>query len=170
MSENEFVVDQEEWKTAGLCNEGSYKFEFLSMEPATRTRKDGNTYPVIAGRLVAVEKAEYDGEGNFVSTTELDRPLSRFQDFGIKGSSLQMLKSAYKTMTGRLPDGVLNPETGRYELDVAAVAKELVGHKAWNFVYWTDPDKNETGDIYDRLTYTFTSQPRTKVKPRKAEK
>ncbi len=74
-------------------------------------------------------------------------------------------------MTGRLPDGVLNEETGRYELDVAAIAKELVGHKAWNVVYWTDPKKSDDGKtIYDRITYTFTSQPRNKIKVNKADK
>jgi len=169
MTENPFVVDQEEWREAGLWKEGSYKFQVLDMRKAERERKDGGTYPVIAARLAAVAQAEYDGEGNFSGILELERKPSRFQDFGISGSSLQMLKTLYKTMTGRYPEPEFDEETGRYGIDTLKVAQELVGHSAWNVVYWTDPEKDENGNQYDRITYTFTSNPRKKIKVKKQE-
>ena len=171
MSENPFVVDQEEWRTAGLRPKGSFKFKVLAMEPAERERKDGRKYNVIAGRLEATEQVTYDGEGNFKGIEELENTHTRFQDFGVAGGSLQLIKSLYKTMTGRYPEGVFNPETGRYEIDVLETAKELVGHSAWNVVYWTKPSEKaeDLGAQYDRITYTFTSNPRQKMKVAKAK-
>jgi hypothetical protein len=172
MTDDPFVVDAEEWATAGLAPEGSFKFRFLSMEPVMRERRDGSgTYPVINGRLQVVAEAQYDGEGNFVGITEVEKGRTRFEDFPLSGSGVKKMKTAYFTLRGESPPGSLNEETGRFQYNTREIAADLVNHEAWNFVYWSDPAKSKDGvTVYDNLTFDFTKSPRGKVKQKKAEK
>jgi hypothetical protein len=167
-----YVTDQEDLATAGLWEPTAYHFRIESMTPQTKEIQTGDRagekYKVITGRLVAFEKAEYDEDGQFDSIEEIDE-RSRFQDFPIKGRGLQLLKSAYRSVTGRMPQGTLNEDTGRYELDLLGVAEELIGSEVWNKVFHGKPNP-ETGMVYDRMTYTFTSKPPQKIfVPKKKE-
>jgi hypothetical protein len=168
MSENEvnanpFNVDAEDVAKAGLWEPAPYNFLVKSMKPMERTVQNGDrageTYHVINGRLVAFERALYDEDGAIESIEEMDPTKARFHDFAISGNGLKALKTLYKSITGQAPSGVLNEETGRYELDLAAIAEELVGSTAWNNVFHTDGGEDGDKPIYDRLTYTFRSKP-----------
>jgi hypothetical protein len=154
---NPFNVDAEDVAKAGLWVPAPYNFLFKSMKPVERTvnsgPREGETYHVISGRLEAFEVAIYDEEGNLESIEEVDPVKGRYHDFAIQGNGLKALKTAYKSITGQNPAGILNEDTGRYELDLVAIAEELVGSTAWNNVFHTEP--NDQGNVYDRLTYTF---------------
>lgn len=169
--ENPFIIDENDLVTAGLWDPDTYNFRFESMTPVTKEVKNdndktgaraGDKYHVITGRLVAFEKAIYDEDGNFDCIEEMDPTPSRFQDFPVKGRGLQLLKSAYRAVTGRVAKGVFNEDSGRYDLDTIALADELVGCTAWNRIFHGKKDE-ATGNIFDRMTYTFTTNPPQKT-------
>jgi hypothetical protein len=163
---SDYVTNQEDLATAGLWDPTAYHFRIESMTPQEKEiqsgERAGQKYKVITGRLVAFEHAEYDEDGHFEGIEEMDPERSRFQDFPIKGRGLQLLKSAYRAVTGRMPNGRLNEDTGRFEIDLLGIAEELVGSEVWNKVFHGKPNP-ETGMIYDKLTYTFTSKPPQKI-------
>ena len=162
VNHNPFNVDVEDLAKAGLWTAAPYNFTFQSMKAAEKNvwrngERTDETYSVINCRLVATERAIYDSDGNLESIEEMDPTKSRFHDFTIQGNGLKALNTAYKAVTGQAPQGVLNEETGRYAVDTLAIAEELVGSSAWNKVFHTEI--NDKGNIYDKITYTFTSNP-----------
>jgi len=156
---NPYLTTAEDFAKAGLFDEGVYNWQVKSMKPATITNsKTGEEVPVIAGRLVAKQRAVYNSDGEFQSVEDLVGQRGKFQNFSISGKGLSMLKSLYTAVTGRLPTGTMNKSTGRFELDVLALAEELIGGSAWNSLYHSEPNE-ESGAVYDNISFNFKNKP-----------
>src|SRR3970282_1477095 len=109
-------------KTAGLDQPGQYKFEVLDVKPGENTqyadaewlgRKEGDKYPVIVMGFAFLERAEYDEEGNHIGSEELSGKRTRNEYIDIKSDGdLLKLRTLYKVITGRSPNGTIERETG----------------------------------------------------------
>ena len=152
------IVTADDFAKAGLLDEGVYNFKVTKMWKQTKDGKNGE-YEVITGILTPFERAHFNEEGGIEDIEELDFARGEFQDFPLGGKGLGRLKGLYKIITGTLPQGSLNPDTGRYEIDLLAVAEETVGGTAWNAYTYTEPDK-DTRAVYGRIGFNFQKQPK----------
>jgi len=152
------VIDADDFAKAGLQTEGVYHWTVTKMFKQTKTGKNGD-YDVITGILTPFERAIFNPGGGVEDIEELDFARGEFQDFPLNGKGLGRLKGLYKVITGTLPQGVLNAETGRYEIDLLSVAEECVGGTAWNSYTHTKPDQ-QTRAIYGRIGFNFNKGPK----------
>ncbi|MEE8114939.1 MAG: hypothetical protein V3T23_11375 [Nitrososphaerales archaeon] len=171
---NPYVVDKEEFEKEGLTPAAPYNWNFISMSEGTKAvYKDGEatgeSYPVINGVLEAVEVAEYDEEGNFDGTRELDPVMTRRETFKLSGTGAKKLRTAYRAVTGRALSGQPvqeedengNPVT-RYRVDLLGAAEELLGGSAWNNIFHTESTAKFASR--DLLTNTFKQKPPQRIR------
>lgn len=163
------IIDADDFAKAGLLDEGVYNFKVTKMWKQTKSGKNGE-YEVITGILTPFERAHFNEDGGVEDIEELEFARGEFQDFPLNGKGLGRLKGLYKVVTGTLPQGTLNAESGRYEIDLLAVAEETVGGTAWNAYTYTEPDK-ETRAVYGRIGFNFQKQakPIKRLLPKKDE-
>lgn len=173
--DNPYVVDKEEFEKEGLTAAAPYHWRFESMSEGDKKifDKEGNdtgeTYPVINGVLEAFEVAEYDEEGNYDGTRELDPPLVRREVFKLSGTGAKKLRTAYRSVTGRALSGqpvTEEDENGntvtRYRVDLLSAAEELIGGDAWNNIFHTESTPQFASR--DLLTNTFKQKPPQRIR------
>jgi len=172
-----FVGSADALKTAGLDQPGQYLFEVVDVKMGESTmffdadwlgengRKEGDKYPVIRMTFAFLEEAEYDEKGNHTGNKELSGKRTRTDDIDKDNEQdRQKLKTLYKEITGKSPNGTLNPVTGEHQLNYYDIAVECRGGKAWNRIYHTDPLKSKKGEIYAKMGNKFQSKPWSKVR------
>lgn len=151
-----FVGSGRSLRTAGLQPEGWYLFEIAGTKPVTRSgisQRTGEPYNInlISLRLVAHQIAVYaadgTGKGVYTGVENLDPRPSFFKDVNIATKGLQALRSAYKSVTGSLPQGD--------SVDYLSMAEELRGRKVWGSIFWAENE--ETGEIREMVKNTFRS-------------
>ena len=152
------IIDADEFAKAGLTDEGVYNWKVVKMWKQSKDGRKG-PYEVITGLLQPFERAHFTSDGGVDDIEELEFARNEFQDFPMNGKGLGRLKGLYKVITGQLPQGILNPDSGRYEIDLLAVAEECVGGTAWNAFTHTKPDE-KTRAIYGRLGFNFNKAPK----------
>lgn len=167
MSDNRFVVNQEQFDKAGLATPGAYLWRVDNVRGTEKKYGEGEAFPIIQMRLTATHTVEVDEDGKVVEEVELESPISRgFEEFKLSGNGARKLRTLYQAITGR-------PLTGAdgKTVDLLAAAEELVGGSAWNNVFHADY-KRDDGSIgwKDMITNTFKSKaPKSVYVPKEAE-
>jgi len=179
VSAQDFVGSADALKTAGLDQPGQYKFEVVDVKTGENTqyadadwlgRKEGDKYPVIVMTFSFLERAEYDEEGNHIGNEELSGKRTRIEYLDIKSDGdLQKLRTLYKTITGRSPNGTIDRETGEHTINYYDVAVETRGGQAWNTIYHTKAEDSKKGEIYAKMGRKFDSKPWGKIRVKESE-
>src|SRR3972149_2849281 len=179
VSAQDFVGSADALKTAGLDQPGQYKFEVLDVKGGENTqyadadrlgRKEGDKCPVIVMGFAFLERAEYDEEGNHVGNEELSGKRTRNEYIDIKSEGdLLKLRTLYKVIRGRSPNGTVDRETGDLQSHFFDIAVETRGGPAWDTIYHTKAEDSKKGEIYAKMGRKFDSKPWSRIRVKESE-
>ncbi len=148
-------INTEKIATAGLPDEGIYKFRVETIEEVDRTNREGEDYTRVEARFVLLE----NGNG------ALDFNSSVFENFYTDGRGLERFVNLFKSITGYVPEGTVDDD-GNFYVDTKDMLDEIRGGEAWG-AYTHATEKREDGTKTGRFGWQFNADG-TKVRmPRK---
>lgn len=140
--------------TAGLPDEGIYKFRVETIEEVNRETREGTPYTRIEARFVLLENTEDD----------LPFPQSVFENFYTDGRGLQRFVNLVKAITGEIPQGEVGDDGVPY-VDVEDLLDAIRGGEAWG-VYTHLAERKQDGSGKGRFGWNFAAEP-TKLRYKK---
>jgi hypothetical protein len=133
--------------TAGLPDEGIYKFRVETIEEVDRETREGTPYTRIEARFVLLEDTE--GDLSFNSSV--------FENFYTDGRGLERFTNLVKAVTGEIPQGEVGDDGVPY-VDTEELLDAIRGGEAWG-VYNHLKELKQDGTGKGRFGWNFNGDP-----------
>lgn len=147
------TVPTQDMKTAHLPPQDIYHFTVADADEREGTSKLGEPYTYVLVRLTLDEA--YGACGG--EAGRLARPVTVFERFYTRGKALAKFTSFFRSITGYIPSGELNPDTGKNEASIPEMLDEIKGGSAWGV--YRHSGEGDDGTAFGNFGYQFSDDP-----------